>query len=179
MTESITRSASGTPLPPPKERRRLREAKSLSEDEVATTIGVTRATVRSWETGRTDPRGRKREAYARLLAALGTRNDEYAPSGRPLKDDRNRDDREREDRARDGRDRDTRDPDGRSGDAERSGGTQPPAPPEDAPADRAHPPSPVRSSLSICTCSPLLTPCPFLPVNWAAKLPSACFLDGC
>ncbi|MEV7195860.1 sigma factor-like helix-turn-helix DNA-binding protein [Streptomyces sp. NPDC093510] len=58
-----------TPLPSPKERRRLREAKSLSQAEVAARIGVTRATVRSWETGRTTPRGRKREAYARLLNA--------------------------------------------------------------------------------------------------------------
>jgi DNA-directed RNA polymerase specialized sigma24 family protein/transcriptional regulator with XRE-family HTH domain len=183
MTESITRSASGTPLPPPKERRRLREAKSLSEDEVATTIGVTRATVRSWETGRTDPRGRKREAYARLLAALVTRNDEYAPSGRPLKDDRNGDDRdqdgrnrddwEREDRARDGRDRDTRDPDGRSGDAERSGGTQPPAPPEDAPADRAHPPSPARSAPPTRTAQPTANTRPRPAVKRAAKPPAA------
>ncbi|KKZ69060.1 helix-turn-helix domain-containing protein, partial [Streptomyces showdoensis] len=55
------------PLPSPKERRRLREALSLSEDQVAEAMGVTRATVRSWETGRSAPRGRKREAYAKLL----------------------------------------------------------------------------------------------------------------
>lgn len=66
MTASATRS----PLPPPKERRRLREARSLSEADVARSIGVTRATVRSWETGRNDPRGRKREAYAKLLASF-------------------------------------------------------------------------------------------------------------
>ncbi|MFI8827460.1 sigma factor-like helix-turn-helix DNA-binding protein [Streptomyces sp. NPDC053431] len=54
-------------LPSPKERRRLREALSLSEDQVAEALGVTRATVRSWETGRSAPRGRKREAYAKLL----------------------------------------------------------------------------------------------------------------
>ncbi|MFD5326395.1 sigma factor-like helix-turn-helix DNA-binding protein [Streptomyces sp. NPDC127092] len=54
-------------LPSPKERRRLREALSLSEDQVAEALGVTRATVRAWETGRSSPRGRKREAYARLL----------------------------------------------------------------------------------------------------------------
>ncbi|MFI6338614.1 helix-turn-helix domain-containing protein [Streptomyces sp. NPDC050535] len=56
-----------TPLPSPKERRRLREAKSLSQAEVAARVGVTRETVRSWETGRTTPRGRKRAAYLRLL----------------------------------------------------------------------------------------------------------------
>jgi DNA-directed RNA polymerase specialized sigma24 family protein/DNA-binding XRE family transcriptional regulator len=112
MTESITRSTSGTTLPPPKERRRLREGKSLSEDEVATTIGVTRATIRSWETGRTDPRGRKREAYARLLAALDMRSGESAPGAGPLKDDRDPDGRDEGDRDGDGRageDRDGRD----------------------------------------------------------------------
>ncbi|MGW7468698.1 sigma factor-like helix-turn-helix DNA-binding protein [Streptomyces xantholiticus] len=81
MTKSTARSASGTPLPPPKERRRLREARSLSEDAVAATIGVTRTTVLSWEAGRSDPRGRKREAYARLLASSGA-PDEKAPGSR-------------------------------------------------------------------------------------------------
>ncbi|MGW0703382.1 helix-turn-helix domain-containing protein [Streptomyces sp. NPDC002867] len=70
MTQSATHSASGSsPLPPPEERRRLREAKSLTETQLATMLGVTGATIRSWETGRTSPRGRKREAYAKLLAA--------------------------------------------------------------------------------------------------------------
>ncbi|MFF4135793.1 sigma factor-like helix-turn-helix DNA-binding protein [Streptomyces mirabilis] len=56
-----------TPLPSPKECRRLREAQSLSQADVAAALGVTRATVRSWEKGRTTPRGTKRDAYARLL----------------------------------------------------------------------------------------------------------------
>jgi transcriptional regulator with XRE-family HTH domain len=60
-----------TPLPPPKERRRLREAGSLTQAQVAERVGVSRETVRSWETGRTNPRGRKREAYAKLLTSLG------------------------------------------------------------------------------------------------------------
>lgn len=76
MTKSTTRSAAGIPLPPPKERRRLREARSLSEDAVATAVGVTRATVRSWETGRTNPRGRKREAYARLLGSFAAQEEQ-------------------------------------------------------------------------------------------------------
>ncbi|MFG3284987.1 helix-turn-helix domain-containing protein [Streptomyces sp. NPDC048111] len=59
-----------SPLPTPKERRRLREAKDLSEAQVATAVGVTRATVRSWETGRTTPRGRKGQTYARFLATI-------------------------------------------------------------------------------------------------------------
>ncbi|MFD5971824.1 helix-turn-helix domain-containing protein [Streptomyces bacillaris] len=68
MTRSTTDEAAAPPLPSPKERRRLREAKSLSEEQVAEAVGVTRATVRSWETGRTSPRGRKRTLYAKLLA---------------------------------------------------------------------------------------------------------------
>ncbi|MDJ1639272.1 helix-turn-helix domain-containing protein [Streptomyces pakalii] len=68
MTRSTIDEAAVPPLPSPKERRRLREAKSLSEEEVAAAVGVTRATVRSWETGRTNPRGRKRALYAKLIA---------------------------------------------------------------------------------------------------------------
>ncbi|MFE9597779.1 helix-turn-helix domain-containing protein [Streptomyces hokutonensis] len=59
-----------TPLPPPKERRRLREAASLTQAQLAEWVGVSRETVRAWETGRTSPRGRKREAYAKLLNDL-------------------------------------------------------------------------------------------------------------
>ncbi|MFJ3928266.1 helix-turn-helix domain-containing protein [Streptomyces sp. NPDC090022] len=55
------------PLPSPKERRRLREAVGLSLDDVAASLGVSASTVRSWETGRTSPRGHKRQAYARIL----------------------------------------------------------------------------------------------------------------
>lgn len=66
MTQSVTELS----LPTPKERRRLREAAELTHEEVAAAVGVTATTVRSWETGRTDPRGRKREAYAKLLTRL-------------------------------------------------------------------------------------------------------------
>lgn len=69
MTQSTSDTATASPLPSPKERRRLREAKSLTEEQVAAAVGVTRATVRAWETGRTSPRGRKREAYARLIGS--------------------------------------------------------------------------------------------------------------
>ncbi|MBN0044316.1 helix-turn-helix domain-containing protein [Streptomyces actuosus] len=66
----MTRSPA-TSLPPPEERRRLREAASLTQDQLAARVGVTRKTVRAWESGRTTPRGGKREAYAELLASLG------------------------------------------------------------------------------------------------------------
>ncbi|MFG2678501.1 helix-turn-helix domain-containing protein [Streptomyces sp. NPDC048392] len=59
-----------TPLPPPKARRRLRESAALTQTQLATRVGVARQTVRAWESGRTTPRGRKREVYARLLKTL-------------------------------------------------------------------------------------------------------------
>jgi DNA-directed RNA polymerase specialized sigma24 family protein/DNA-binding XRE family transcriptional regulator len=71
MTRNNTGPATAVALPSPKERRRLRRAKALSEEQVATAVGVTPATVRAWETGRTNPRGRRRAAYARLLGCAG------------------------------------------------------------------------------------------------------------
>ncbi|MFE6834541.1 helix-turn-helix domain-containing protein [Streptomyces sp. NPDC057705] len=68
--ETTSSSASELGLPAPEERRRLREAANLTHEQVAEAVGVTATTVRSWETGRTDPRGRNREAYAAFLTAL-------------------------------------------------------------------------------------------------------------
>ncbi|MCY0917502.1 helix-turn-helix domain-containing protein [Streptomyces sp. H27-G5] len=72
MTQDVeTASATGeTDLPSPKERRRLRETAELTHEDLASALGVTTNTARSWENGRTGPRGRKREAYAKLLAHL-------------------------------------------------------------------------------------------------------------
>ncbi|MGX1487863.1 DNA-binding transcriptional regulator YiaG [Streptomyces tendae] len=64
--------ASRSPLPPPAERRRLRQAHALTLDEVAATLQVRRATVGAWESGKTEPRPPEREAYARLLEQLAT-----------------------------------------------------------------------------------------------------------
>ncbi|GAA2447516.1 sigma factor-like helix-turn-helix DNA-binding protein [Streptomyces lavendulocolor] len=81
MTRTTTDAVRPTsPLPTPKERRRLREALSLSEEQLARLVGVTRATVRSWETGRTSPRGRKRDTYVRILG--GAAEDHPAGTGR-------------------------------------------------------------------------------------------------
>ncbi|MCX4643670.1 helix-turn-helix domain-containing protein [Streptomyces sp. NPDC055059] len=66
MTQS-----SASPLPTPKERRRLRESKSLTLAQVAAKVGVTCETVRAWESGRSTPRGHKRDTYAKLLASVG------------------------------------------------------------------------------------------------------------
>ncbi|MFH9953125.1 helix-turn-helix domain-containing protein [Streptomyces roseolus] len=71
--------SAATALPTPKERRRLREALCLSEEQVAEAMGVTKATVKAWETGRSAPRGRKREAYAKLLGDAPADVSEDAP----------------------------------------------------------------------------------------------------
>jgi len=73
-----------TPLPPPKERRRLREAASLTQAQLASRLGVSRETVRAWESGRTTPRDRRRDAYAKLLAQLAKpATSEPAPGATP------------------------------------------------------------------------------------------------
>ncbi|BDM74867.1 transcriptional regulator (plasmid) [Streptomyces nigrescens] len=62
--------ASRSPLPPPAERKRLRQAHALTLDEVAAALDVRRATVSGWESGKSEPRPPEREAYARLLGQL-------------------------------------------------------------------------------------------------------------
>ncbi|MER6327151.1 telomere-associated protein Tap [Streptomyces coelicoflavus] len=62
--------ASRSPLPPPAERRRLRQAHGLTLDEVAAALQVRRATVSGWEAGKTEPRPPERDAYARMLKHL-------------------------------------------------------------------------------------------------------------
>ncbi|AQS67965.1 helix-turn-helix domain-containing protein [Streptomyces pactum] len=82
----MTRSPA-TPLPPPTARRRLRETAALTQAQLAERVGVTRETVRAWESGRTTPRGRKREAYAKLLNTLAeqaaARRAEPVPAAEP------------------------------------------------------------------------------------------------
>ncbi|MGX1883408.1 helix-turn-helix domain-containing protein [Streptomyces sp. NPDC055287] len=69
MTQG-TETAHAAPLPSPKERRRLREAQSLTREQVAAALGVTRETIKAWESGRANPKRRKRAAYAKLLASF-------------------------------------------------------------------------------------------------------------
>ena len=60
-------------LPPPAERKRLREAAGLSQTHIATALGTRREAVGNWEAGRTEPRHPQRAAYARLLEGLAAR----------------------------------------------------------------------------------------------------------
>ena len=56
-------------LPPPAERRQLREGAGLSGAALAAQVGVAPATVYGWESGR-EPRGLLRDAYADALRRL-------------------------------------------------------------------------------------------------------------
>ncbi|MEW2613198.1 helix-turn-helix domain-containing protein [Streptomyces sp. NPDC047880] len=82
MTQSPAR-----PLPAPKERRRLREAASLTRAQLASRVGVTSETLRGWETGRSTPRGRKGEKYVKLLHSLGDETEMSSPQERAADSD--------------------------------------------------------------------------------------------
>ncbi|WP_257005232.1 helix-turn-helix domain-containing protein, partial [Streptomyces albidoflavus] len=69
-------------LPTPAERRRLREAASLSQAALAARMSVTSTTIHSWETGRATPRGRALEAYASFLTTTAGRP---GPAGKPVR----------------------------------------------------------------------------------------------
>ncbi|MEV5304975.1 helix-turn-helix domain-containing protein [Streptomyces diastaticus] len=71
-------------LPTPAERRRLREAASLSQAALAERMSVTSTTIHSWETGRATPRGRALEAYARFLTTAAPPS-AGRPAGQPVK----------------------------------------------------------------------------------------------
>ncbi|MYZ15968.1 helix-turn-helix transcriptional regulator [Streptomyces sp. SID337] len=60
-------------LPSPEERKRLREAAGLSQEQIAKALKSRRETIGNWESGVTEPRPPKRAAYARLLEGLAAR----------------------------------------------------------------------------------------------------------
>jgi transcriptional regulator with XRE-family HTH domain len=57
-------------LPPPAERRALRERAGLSLRDVASAMGVTGPAVIRWESGQRMPRGRNLPDYLRVLDTL-------------------------------------------------------------------------------------------------------------
>lgn len=54
-------------LPPPAERARLRDAAGVSQARLAEALRTTTQTVKNWESGRSEPRAPRRQAYLRLL----------------------------------------------------------------------------------------------------------------
>ncbi|MFI5801216.1 helix-turn-helix domain-containing protein [Streptomyces sp. NPDC051561] len=73
----------GSVLPAPAVRRLLREEWGLTRRQVAEAFGVTAATVRSWETGRTSPVGRRRVGYTRFLTGLAEAKAVGEAAGQP------------------------------------------------------------------------------------------------
>ncbi|MGY4920412.1 telomere-associated protein Tap [Streptomyces sp. 900116325] len=71
--DALLEQVAQDPLPAPAERKRLREAAGLSQDQIAKVLKARREAVGNWEAGRTDPRPPKRAAYARLLEGLAAR----------------------------------------------------------------------------------------------------------
>ncbi|AZM64297.1 MULTISPECIES: telomere-associated protein Tap [unclassified Streptomyces] len=69
----LEQAAAPDALPVSAERKRLRQAAGLSQDQVAKALDVRRETVTGWEAGRTEPRPPARAAYIRLLDGLADR----------------------------------------------------------------------------------------------------------
>lgn len=57
-------------LPPPAERRAIRIASGVTQEDIAGEVGRTRAAVSRWESGERAPRGADLVAYAELLQRL-------------------------------------------------------------------------------------------------------------
>ncbi len=57
-------------LPSPAERRRIRAAAGISLSELAEPLGVSKATVAAWESGRNRPSRHHVEAYLRILGVM-------------------------------------------------------------------------------------------------------------
>ncbi len=79
----LEEAAAPDALPEPGERKRLREAAGLSQEQIARALDVRRETVTGWESGRTEPRPPKRAAYIRLLEGLAARHPTPEPEPEP------------------------------------------------------------------------------------------------
>ncbi|WP_231629135.1 helix-turn-helix transcriptional regulator [Streptomyces clavuligerus] len=65
-------------LPPPNVRAKLRVAAGLTQQDIATAVGVKRLAVARWELGQAHPRRPHREVYMHLLNRLAERFPEAA-----------------------------------------------------------------------------------------------------
>ncbi|MEU1536031.1 helix-turn-helix domain-containing protein [Streptomyces fagopyri] len=74
------------PLPPPEERRRLREELHLSRAQLAVALGVGASTIGGWEAGR-EPGGEQREKYAYFLEGAAAKLTAATAATVPAPDD--------------------------------------------------------------------------------------------
>ncbi len=58
------------PLPPPAERRAIRQRAGISQAAIAAALGCSTCAVTRWEQGSRMPRDESRQRYAELLARL-------------------------------------------------------------------------------------------------------------
>ncbi|MER5659914.1 telomere-associated protein Tap [Streptomyces mirabilis] len=84
--DALLEQVAQDPLPPPAERKRLREAAGLSQGQIAKALDARRESVGNWETGRSEPRPPKRAAYARLLDGLAARFPVASNATAPVQD---------------------------------------------------------------------------------------------
>ena len=59
-----------TRMPSPRTARAIRVAAGVTQEQIASELGVSRVAVTAWELGRSQPRRQNRRAYAELLAQL-------------------------------------------------------------------------------------------------------------
>ncbi|WP_127361660.1 helix-turn-helix domain-containing protein, partial [Actinacidiphila soli] len=67
------------PLPSPEERARLREAAGVTQARLAQVLQTTTQTVKNWETGRSEPRPPRQQAYQRLLEGWAAKHPAPVP----------------------------------------------------------------------------------------------------
>lgn len=65
--EALRQKRAPVRLPPPGERKRIRNEYGVSQGDVAAVLGVSRLTVSMWERGETDPKPDHAQKYAELL----------------------------------------------------------------------------------------------------------------
>ncbi len=62
--------------------KQLRTRLDLSQEELAARLGVAFSTLNRWENGRSTPRGKAKQAIAKLMNEVGSQEDEIARKGR-------------------------------------------------------------------------------------------------
>jgi transcriptional regulator with XRE-family HTH domain len=70
IEDLILEAAGRRLLPPPEQRRRIREQANLTQCEVAGVLGTDASCISHYERGTREPRGEMRKAYGALLDRL-------------------------------------------------------------------------------------------------------------
>ncbi len=68
--EALRQRRAPVQLPPPDQRKAIRMAYGVSQNDVASVLGVSRLTVSMWERGETDPKPEHARKYSELLEQM-------------------------------------------------------------------------------------------------------------